>query len=620
MENTFPADPTHTAPTEPHAAPESPVPDAPAFSAGNVQDAHSAEEPAAGHTQEVSEEAEYESNSEHGSVHEPGHDATEAHPEDHASDNEPGVDAPEGASSPEAEAQPEEGSLEELAARARKGRLNSEEETEACLLLKESLLGGRAEVARAVAVTPSLPWVVSVHATTTAWPEMKPSFRTQFLAGLARTQGEPAARVRLSLARGLFKVDQTAALKLILLTLKVIRDKQTGLLEGKGAALFANVLIGRGKAWVLQLPLQELKPAEADLLVFAALHGAFHAPQAPVAQLSILKWAAADERLTRIPDALAQLILKGVSRWSGKWQAALRKEVTPVPESWAEVLKAPTQKRTPEARPPQPTKPEVEADEESSETSEDENDDPQLGDRAHPGADRTDSGDPDLDPDADEEDADDEDEDREEQEDRPRDQKQRPVYVSKTIPNQNAHQQGGNQGRRGNTPPHFNLQDSLRQIDSYVAGLRNELQAAQKQLRQREEDPRRGRRGERPAPMVAPGEHSLEELTRLNQQLESRNAELKLRIDELTIDSEERAASSGLISGTPPPDADTQLRTLLGFKLKDDFEDFLALQQEARDLVVQQHYRTVLQHVFDVLRMEGVQLTHQEKPHTEESR
>jgi hypothetical protein len=99
---------------------------------------------------------------------------------------------------------------------------------------------------------------------------------------------------------------------------------------------------------------------------------------------------------------------------------------------------------------------------------------------------------------------------------------------------------------------------------------------------------------------------STEELMRLNQQLESRNAELKARIDELTLDSEERAASSGLISNSVPPDASTQLRTLLGFKLKDDYEDYLALQQEARDLVVQQHYRTLLQHVFEVLLAEGI--------------
>jgi hypothetical protein len=80
------------------------------------------------------------------------------------------------------------------------------------------------------------------------------------------------------------------------------------------------------------------------------------------------------------------------------------------------------------------------------------------------------------------------------------------------------------------------------------------------------------------------------------------------RFDELTIDSEQRAASGGLTTDTPVSDPAAQLRTLLSFKLKDDYEDFLALQQEARDLVVQQHYRSVLQHVFDVLTAEGIDL------------
>ena len=93
----------------------------------------------------------------------------------------------------------------------------------------------------------------------------------------------------------------------------------------------------------------------------------------------------------------------------------------------------------------------------------------------------------------------------------------------------------------------------------------------------------------------------------MNQQLELRNAELKTRIDELTLDSEERATSRGLITDTEPPDPNTQLQTLLGWKLKDDYEDFLALQQEARDLVVQQHYKTLLGHVFEVLQAEGIQ-------------
>ena len=494
---------------------------------------------------------------------------------------------------------PEPGSLEDFTNRARRARLNPEEEAETVRLLKESLLGGRTEVARAIAVTASLPWVVSVQATTLAWPEMKASFRAQFLAGLARTQGESAARVRLSLARGLYKVDTTAAKKLILLTLKVLRNKETGFLEGKGAPIFANVLIGRGKAWVLQLPLQDMKSAEADLLVFSAVHSAFHAPQAPITQLGILRWAG--EHLAKLPPALEQLVLKSISRWSGKWQAALLKEVSPLPEKWEEVLKVPAQKSHPPADRGAATEHSADAekseeDEESSNSEHEETEAQNHGEEKENLEDRDE-----------EEQDEDEDDESEDDSDKPTRHKQRPVYVSKTVPNQGAQTSHPQQNRRGAPAQHFNLTDTLRQIESHVVGLRNELHTAQKQLRQRDEDPRRGRRAEKPSPQPNPGEFSNDELNRLNQQLELRNAELKCRIDELTLDSEERAASRGLITDTEPPDPNTQLQTLLGWKLKDDYDDFLALQQEARDLVVQQHYKTLLAHVFEVLQAEGIQ-------------
>jgi hypothetical protein len=502
------------------------------------------------------------------------------------------------------ETEPLEGTLEDFALRARKGRLNPEEEAEAARLLKEALLGGRAEVAKAVAVTPQLPWVVTVQATASVWPDIKPTFRAQFLAGLARTAGEAAARIRLSLARGLFKVDPAASLKLILLTLKVLRDKETGLLEGKGASILANVLIGRGKAWVLQLPLGELKPAEVDLLVFAALHGAFHQPQAPLTQLSILKWAATADRLSKLPQALEQMVLKGVARWSGKWQASLRREVTPLPDSWVEMLKSPSPSgRGAGETPSRQGLPSGVEDADSAEGGSHATDAAShLQDAAHPDTEadeREREEDVEYEEDADESDS------EESGGSQNRRQKQRPVYVSKTVPGPGNHHSQQQQSRRGGAQP-FNLQDTLRQVEQHVAGLRNELQAAHKQLRQREDDGRRQRRNERPAPVANPADLSLEEAIRLNHQLESRNAELQSRITELTLDSEARATSRGLVTDTPVQDTNTELRTLLGFKLKEDFEDFQALEQEARDLVVQQHYRTVLQHVFEVLDGEGV--------------
>jgi hypothetical protein len=503
--------------------------------------------------------------------------------------DESGAIEPEGRSA----AVPEPGSLEDFAERARRARLPVEDETHAANLLKGVLLGGRAEVARAIGVISVLPWIITVQGTAAAWPEMKPSFRSQLLAGLARSQNEGAPRVRLSLARGLYKVDAAASLKLILLTLKVLRDKETGLLSGKGAPLFANVLIGRGKAWVLQLPTAELKPAELEVLVHSALHGAFHAPQAPITQLSILRWAGALEKLTGLPPALDQMISRSLSRWSAKWQNALRKEVTNFPEAWLEILKP-----APEIQTSEPERGEVPAPS-------------QARDEDRPPQERTEPVD-DEDSD-DEEDEEDEDESEAGSDDNRPARPQRPVYVSKTVPPQNQHQPRDNgygkepqPTRRGMPAQQFNLQETLRQIEQYTNGLRNELQIAQKQLRNREDDSRRPRKIERSAGPIIPGEPTVDELARLNLQLEARNSELAARIEELTVDSEDRAASKGLVIDAPAPDSDTQLRALLAFKLKEDFDDFKALEEAAKDLVVQQHYRSVLQHVFEILQLEGV--------------
>ena len=107
---------------------------------------------------------------------------------------------------------------------------------------------------------------------------------------------------------------------------------------------------------------------------------------------------------------------------------------------------------------------------------------------------------------------------------------------------------------------------------------------------------------------IITGEPSLEELARLNQQLEARNAELQERINDLTQHSEDLATSMGAMSSEPVSDTGAQLRTLLALKLQEDFADFLALKKETNDIVIQQHYRGVLEHVFEVLQQLEVPL------------
>jgi hypothetical protein len=478
------------------------------------------------------------------------------------------------AAPPESSAPGEEDPLAALAHAAQRARLSPADEERASALLKEALVGGRAGVTRAIGALPGLPWIVGVNAVTSAWPELKPVFRRQLLAGLAHVDSDGARRVRLSLARGLFKQDTPTALKVAVGVAKEMRDKETGGLSTRDAQILASVFIGRAKPWIAQLPLADLKPAEADLLVHTALLTVFGISHAPVTQLGVLKWAAEGGRLAKLQPAALEAVTKGLSRWNGKWQQAIRKEVPELPEEIAAALKPARPAGPPSAEPEQPAEEaaEAEAAEKVSDEKHEDADEPETSESAPPPAERP-------------------------------ERRPRPVYESKTVPSPA-------QGRRGQaaqtTSAAFNVSDALRQIEAHVSHLRSELHNAQAKLRQREEQGRRPQRPERAAVPTIEGASTPEEIARLNVQLEARNAELQRRIEELTADSEDRAASMGAHGDAPVADPGAQLRTLLALKLQEDYADFLALEQEAPDIVVQQHYRTVLRHVFEVLTHEGV--------------
>jgi hypothetical protein len=532
--------------------------------------------------------------------------ADEPAPEPPASD----ATAPEASASeePPAEDADELGRLAEAASRA---RLSQADEEKLTALLKEAILGGRAGVARAVEVLPKVPWIVGVRSVEQSWPDLTAGFRTQLLSGLAKDETDAARRMRLSLARALFKIEVPVALKVALGVLKDLRDKESGGLSQKDAQIVSNVFIGRGKPWLAQIPLTDLKPAEIDLLVHVAVQAVFSIPHPPVTQLSTLKWAQEAGRLDKLNEAALALATAGAARWSAKWQGALRKEVAELPEAFVAVLKpapeaapaleAPAAEQAPARR----RSPMVDLDDEDEEDDQDRDKDK----------------DKDEDEDEDEDEEDDEKEERPKKErpvyeprpqkppaestdprDRDRDrgeQKERPVYTPRNAGSAEAGNPRENrETREGGGRGGFNLNATLKSIEAHVQSLRTELTQAQSKLRQKEERPRRQ---EKVGPIIV-GEPTSEELARLNLQLESRNAELQARIEELTQHSEDVAASVGAMTDLPVSDTGMQLRTLLGYKLKEDFEDFLALEQESHDLVVQQHYRTIIQHVFEVLR------------------
>ena len=474
--------------------------------------------------------------------------------------------------------------LTQLAEASQRARLSPADEERMTVLLKEALLAGRAGVARAVDALPKVPWIVGVRAIEQVWPELTAGFRTQLLAGLGKDETDAARRMRLSVARALFKVDAPVTLKVAVAVAKEMRDKDSGALAPKHAQIFSNVFIGRAKPWVAQLALAELKPAEADVLVHCAVMSVFTIPHPPVTQLGVLKWAQENGLLGKLHPEALEAVKKGVGRWSGRWQGALRKEVAELPEEIAAALK--------------PVGAEASAGEGSRADG-----DGEEREVSTENAERND------------EDEDDREDGEPSDETAPPPKKVRPVYEPRPQkpqePQEPRREREGQRERPVYEPRNagsssgsgrFDLASSLRQIEQHVQGLRTELAAAK--ARPREERPRRAEK----LGAIIEGAPTPDELARLNLQLEARNAELQTQITELTQHSEDLAQSTGAMSGAPVTDPDAQLRTLLALKLQEDFADFLALEKESNDLVVQQHYKGLLRHVFEVLRQLEVPL------------
>lgn len=494
------------------------------------------------------------------------------------SEHEVGEQPEPDAISSETAASPDE--LTQLAEASARARLSQADEERLTTLLKEAILGGRASVARAVELLPTVPWIVAVRAVEQTWPELTAGFRTQLLSGLAKDESDAARRMRLSVARALFKIEVPVAMKLALGALKDLRDKETGGLSPKNAQIVANVFIGRGKPWLSQLPLEELKPAELDLLVQCAIAAAFSIPHPPVTQLGVLNWAQQAAKLESLPEPALATATAIVGRWSAKWQNALRREVPGLPQAFLDVLRPETAAGSAEN-----SRPEDEAAAEGAEDSEGDSAPEGEGEAEAPRKER-----PVYEPRPQRQPEPTEVRDREPQ-------RERPVYTPRNAgtissePRTEPRSEG-----RGRT---FNLNEALKGIEAHVQTLRTELAQAQAKARVKEERPRRVEKALGP---IVVGEPTPDELARLNLQLESRNVELQSRIEELTQHSEDLAASVGAMTSEPVNDTASQLRSLLGFKLHEDYEDFLALEQEGNDIVVQQHYRTIIRHVFEVLR------------------
>jgi hypothetical protein len=498
--------------------------------------------------------------------------------------------------------------LAQIIAAAGEGRLSAAQEERGTALLREALQSGRAGVARVVAALPKLPWLVGIRAVETVWPELTAGFRTQLLAGLAKDETDGARRMRMSLARALFKIEPPVALKIAVGVAKDLRDKESGAVAQKDAQMFSSVFIGRARPWVALLPLAELKPAEADLLVHVAVFIAFSLPHPPITQLAILKWVKENERLDKLQEPAQAAVLTGLGRWSVKWQNVLRKEVADLPEAFLAALKPPAAEpaeieETPEAGTPEEVEAEVVDDAAAAGGETDatpRRERPVYISREEEARRKAllEGGSP---PEAEEAVVATEAEDEEDEEDAETEDEALPAPREAREPRENREPREARQsGRHGS----FNVTQALRQIESHVNSLRTELESTKAKLRKRDSEGQRAKA--KPDVPVIEGEPTPEELARLNHQLGVRNTELQARIEELTQHAEDLAAASGAASDQPVADPEAQLRTLLALKLQEDYADFRALEQEGNDIVVQQHYRTLITHIFEVLVAQGV--------------
>jgi hypothetical protein len=480
-----------------------------------------------------------------------GTEATE--PADQAEEIEQG-EAIEQTEDQSSASKPEE-QLQAIIDEAKASRLSPSDEERAVQLLKQTIAGGPKALPAALDAILTLPWSASVKAVTDAWPETKPAGRTRLLTALAKADSDASRRIRLSLARGLHGQDAAAALKLITGVCEAMGGAQGGS-STKDRQIFANVMLGKARPWIMNISMTEMKPADAQKLISPALESCHQAPI--FTQIWVLRWICDAEKFDTLTAEHIDSIGKSINRWQSRWHKELRKIIPKLPDSLEAAL-ANNSPRHP--APPPPSAPQVPGEEVI------------FPPEAEAAAEALSEPSP---------------EESRPAEHRPPGRSEAPQRSSRD---------------RHAAPGPFDLTRSLREIESYVVRLRQELQQAQVAARRREPAPER-QRGR--VQQTGASAEELDELRRHNQQIEDQNQELRQRIEELTSDHEDRAATLEI------NDSLEQFKTFLGLKLKEDFADYSAISRESLNEVVRRHAHEILGRIFSILQSEGVRFDRQE--------
>ncbi|HWL51680.1 MAG TPA: hypothetical protein VNQ90_04550 [Chthoniobacteraceae bacterium] len=536
--------------------------------------------------------------------------------------------------------------LTELAEASQAKRLSTADEERATVLLKELLNGKRSGIASALEPLLQLPWIVSVNAVIGVWPDLSIPMRRLVLSGLGKHDSEASRRLRLSLARALFKVDPPVGLKLAATVAGQLRDAETGNYPPRHRQIFFNVLIGKGKPWLLHLPLAELKAADAHQL----LHGAAEVFSfcSPISQLSILRWAEAAGRLKKLPEGDLALLAKGVARWQGRLQRQLRAEIADLPEAIVAVLKperkpdeaetAPATEKGKKAAPaPEAGSEEPPAETAAPDAATSRQPEPQKAlnapveplplpePQADQGADTGEASDGDpasrveKKPEGRSRSARDEARSEEAAQRRLSARERQEARAAERRAEREQRERDRERERdkakgKAQAPGGFDFKESLRHLDAYVGSLRNELETTKAQLRRKEEEAKRGgsRRGDRHA-VEERRPVDLDAVLLHNAQLEATVQTLRLQLEDLASHHESVAESRNLHSDEPIPEGSAeQLKTLLAIKLQEMFETYHAMRLDPLDRVFRLDYRDLLGSVFDVLIEQGVALEEKE--------
>ena len=402
--------------------------------------------------------------------------------------------------------------------KAKAGRLAAADEQAGASSFRDLVLGGGKSLAAALELLNELPWYIPVNGTVEAWAQLTPARKRSFLATLRPLQTEVALRMRLSIARGLFKVDPESTLKLIVSTLGEMH--KNGDLQGRDRSAVANVLIGKTKPWLFQLDLSKLKAAEAKLIAVCALEACTVA--SPPAAFSVIEWAKPYAEISALNEDARSEFAKVLAKWAGRWQKQIAKLDLP-DDVRAQVGSAKSSHPQPAAPEPAP----------STSASE-----PPPPAEPQPPASREGASKPTA-----------------------------PRHATRPAPAQKGPQ-------RPAAKDNLAISELLRQVEHRFEQVKGELQAARQQLRNLA--PTNGSSGGTSA-AHSPELHKLrEENSRLTEEVQ----QLRGTLDELAADRFDVAVSRRADTEQPDNDPLSQYQSLLTLKLREEIMRFQALNRE----------------------------------------